>query len=140
MKKLIRLFTLSVFSIFTLTSLTSCGLVQIEKDAKEYMKDNPDDYDNFNTKGFGLSYKSNTLSYDFFTSKGTYTTDNISFKFDSDYEYESEHLTFKITKITNGKEDSFFYTAAVSACKIELSAMFATVEISAGMYQNQQKK
>ena len=129
MNKVLKITTTSLVTLLTLCGLTSCNLSKIEENAKSYMKEHKEDFSSFKLDGLGFSYKSDYLSYDFTTDKGTYTSDD----------YENDDLSFNITKIING-EEGFGLTLAEAACKIELTAMYVSVELASSLYTNSQEQ
>ena len=139
MNKVLKITTTSLVTLLTLCGLTSCNLSKIEENAKSYMKEHKEDFSSFKLDGLGFSYKSDYLSYDFTTDKGTYTSNDYEFKFTSSYDYENDDLSFNITKIING-EEGFGLTLAEAACKIELTAMYVSVELASSLYTNSQEQ
>ena len=137
MNKVLKITTTSLVTLLTLCGLTSCNLSKIEENAKSYMKEHKEDFSSFKLDGLGFSYKSDYVSYDFTTDKGTYTSNNYEFKFTSSYDYENDDLSFKVTKVIKG-EEGFGLTAAETTCKIELTAMYVTIELAAYSYENSQ--
>ena len=135
MNKVLKFTTTWLSFVLVLFRLTSCGLAKVETNAKAYMKANPDNYTNNNVSGLGFSYKSDNVSYDFTTDKGTYTSNNYEFKFTSSYNYETDDMSFNITKIVRG-EEGFGLTAAESVCKIEVAAVYVTIELASSLYEN----
>ena len=138
MNKVLKMGTSLCVGLLCLVSLSSCGLSTEEKNAKAYMKEHAEDFSNFSF-GLGLKYESDNVSYNFSTEKGSYTSKDVKFKFDCEYDWEENDFDFEVTKITEGDEESWGYGIAVTGCQGELAVMFGLVSLANEAYLAEQE-
>ena len=138
MNKFLKMGTSLCVGLLCLVSLSSCGLSTEEKNAKAYMKEHAEDFSNFSF-GLGLKYESDSVSYNFSTEKGSYTSKDVKFKFDCEYDWEEDDFDFTVTKITEGEDNKIGLGLAKTACQTELAVMFGAVALANEAYLAEQK-
>lgn len=99
MKKKFKLIMLICLCTLFTSGLSSCSLSlsKVEKQAKAYMRKNPEDYPQFDFKGLGLKYKSKRTDYNFITDMGhfKYATCYIYFDYSFDFDKNEGNLVVK---------------------------------------------
>ena len=138
MNKVLKMCTSLCVGLLCIVGLSSCGLSTEEKNAKAYMKAHAEDFEYFSF-GLGLKYESDSVSYNFSTEKGSYTSKDVKFKFDCEYDWEDRDYDFEVTKITEGSDNKIGLEIAKTACQTELAVMFGTVALANEAYLAEQK-
>lgn len=99
MKKNFKLIMLICLCTLFTSGLSSCSLSlsKVEKQAKDYMRKNPEDYPQFDFKGLGLKYKSEKTDYNFITDRGhfNYASCYIYFDYSFDWDKNKGNLVVK---------------------------------------------
>lgn len=139
MNKLLKIGATIGVGLFCLSSLSSCGLSGVEKDAKAYIKEHAEDFENFDAGGLGLKYESDSCSFNFSSGKGTYTGMEVEFKFSADYDWEEDDLEFEVTKVVTGDPKTYGFKFAEESCKLEIAAAYATVAIANELHDYEQE-